>query len=425
MALSQKIAKINATSALPKMTAGKCKSLDEFWASFIEPLLPQRSAVEKWHRILKEYVNKPDAIFFMRAYGSPSGNSPILRRGFLNRTNRGFSAFYGDNFFTAYFYSMAYDGFAPGNVSELELMMRNRTFPCGCIQTASEKQYAAYTRGKNPGITTKGYKIAHIYSSGKDFHQDAGYPTIGTFCDQVFPRGVRAEWDHLDTDSYGTYHYRPVSIASSDSEKVRKFLVAHFIRTVHPLNYFLVPKEKSICWKDAAGDAHYEIGENEDLIRYVACKIRERYPIIYDEFLGMIFPHAFHTGSPVSQAMDIEYQLNKWKSAPKSGRPPKSVSAPAKSGSGVGQYIKGELTRLLEGKLISPSMIDNLKDRSYCSKNLGISFPVIVETAEPLNRYYKGEPVCGKYRICSQWVVRHRAKFDRWLTEINGTIKYI
>ncbi len=92
-----------------------------------------------------------------------------------------------------------------------------------------------------------------------------------------------------------------------------------------------------------------------------------------------------------------------------------------KSGPGVGQYIKGEITRLLESGMLTSDMIENLKDKSYCSKNLGISFVVIVETTDIFEskRYYK-DIVCTKYRICSQWTAKHRAKFDKWLTEIES-----
>ena len=107
-----------------------------------------------------------------------------------NISNYNFSTFYGDNSFPWLFYSMAYDGFAPKDVEEFEQLMRSRKFPCGCIQTTAEKQYAAFFRGKNPGITTKGYKLAHIYSAGEGFNISAGYSKISDFCKDVFPKGI-------------------------------------------------------------------------------------------------------------------------------------------------------------------------------------------------------------------------------------------
>ncbi len=98
---------------------------------------------------------------------------------------------------------------------------------------------------------------------------------------------------------------------------------------------------------------------------------------------------------------------------------PKAVT----SGSGVGQYIRGELTRLLEGGLLTPPMLHNLQDRAYCRETFGISFPVVVEITDTFDpaRYYKGEPVCGRYRICSQWYDKHLEKYNKWLTDIAVT----
>ena len=86
----------------------------------------------------------------------------------------------------------------------------------------------------------------------------------------------------------------------------------------------------------------------------------------------------------------------------------------------VGKCIKNELTHLLELGVVSPSMIDNLKDQAYCSKNLGISYPVLVEVGTTFEhkRYYV-DVVVGKYRICSQWCDKHKMMFDNWRI-VNG-----
>ena len=200
--------------------------------------------------------------------------------------------------------------------------MDNRVFPCGCIQTADERALAAYFRGTNPEISRKGYKIAHIFSAGENFNSDAGYRTIGTFCDAVFSRGNRSEWAHLTADGH---RYRRIDFNDeTKAKKIKSFAVAHFLRTVHPINYFLVPNKPgkhdnstsilktNIYWHES-GVEHDEIGECPALIEYVASKIRARYGKIYDEFLSLIYP----TGpciNPVGLNLDIdaEYAIGIW-----------------------------------------------------------------------------------------------------------------
>ena len=319
MTLAEKLSKISKTSQLKKLNNGKSEDLEHLWKNIVEPLLPDETAVRQWHQILLDYVSKPEAIFFLRAYGSHSRKtgSDVLRRGFYNISNYNFSTFYGDNSFPWLFYSMAYDGFAPKDVEEFEQLMRSRKFPCGCIQTTAEKQYAAFFRGKNPGITTKGYKLAHIYSAGERFNISAGYSKISDFCKDVFPRGINTDWADTDTDTYGTYHYRKIDIDSQEkADNARRFLVAHFLRAVHPLNYFLVPKENSIEWTDSFGDKRHEIGEYSDLIKYVGYKIKEKYSKgdnIYDEFLNLIYPLEIYSDIPENKQINAKYKIDGWK----------------------------------------------------------------------------------------------------------------
>ena len=249
MTLQEKLRDIKRTSTLNKLNEYPAvefaEDLDDLWEKVIEPNLPDKSAVIQWHNILMSYVRQYDTVLSLRAYGSPSGNSPALRRGFLNKVFVGdkesFNTFFVDNFFTAFFFSMAKDGYAPKDLDEFKQLMDTCVFPCGCIQTSDERELAAYYRGTNPEIGGKGYKIAHIFSAGEDFNNDAGYHTIGSFCSAVFPRGDRCEWSYSTVDGHT---YRRIDFDdSNEAKKVKNFAIAHFLRTVHPINYFLVPNK--------------------------------------------------------------------------------------------------------------------------------------------------------------------------------------
>ena len=251
MTIEEKLKNINKTSTISPLNeypnVDKAKDLDELWEKVIEPNLPDKDIVEKWHNILMEYINFSDAAFSLRTYASPSGNSPILRRGFLNKVFvsgvESFETFYVDNGFTAYFYAMAKDGYAPKDCEEFKDLIRKRKIPCCFIQTASEKELAAYLRGVGPRISGKGYKIAHIFAAGENYNEESGYQSLSEFCGEVFPRGDRSEWSNVTAE--GDY-YRRIDIDSfEDIKKIKSFAVAHFLRTVHPINYFLVPNKSN------------------------------------------------------------------------------------------------------------------------------------------------------------------------------------
>jgi hypothetical protein len=269
-----------------------------------------------------------------------------LRRGFLNKvfikSEESFETFFVDNFFTSFFFSMAKDGFAPKDLDEFKQSMTTRMFPCGCIQTTDERALAAYFRGTNPEISGKGYKIAHIFSAGENYDTTAGYRSIGDFCDKEFPRGSRSEWSQKNI--HGHQYRRIVFNDTSKAEQVRKFAVAHFLRTVHPINYFLVPNKPgrydeatnilktNIYWNEN-GTERDEIGEYPKLVEYVAAKIKDIYKdvignsgkSIYQEFLDLIYP----TGNcidpkEVNVNIDAEYAIGLWQK--KVGAVPASAS---------------------------------------------------------------------------------------------------
>ena len=356
MTLQEKLRDIKRTSTLTKLNeypaTETAKDLNELWEKVIEPNLPDKNAVAQWHEILLDYIEQDNISFSIRRFGSRSKkeNSMVLRRGFLNKVfwngQEQFNTFYVDNSFPAYFYSMVKDGYAPKDCKELKTLIDNFEFPCGFIQTDAEKKLAAYKRGVNPEISTKGYKIAHIFSAGEKYDTCAGYSKIADFCKTYFPRGEREEWQDNTLPS-GKY-YRPIELdESSDIGKIKKFAIAHFLRTVHPINYFLVPnkintRDKSsgiiktnIYWYDYdnGGQENNEIGEYPKLVEYVAAKVKDIYKdvfgvsgkSIYQEFLDLIYP----TGNCVDPketnvTIDAEYAIGIWQK--KVGTVPASTS---------------------------------------------------------------------------------------------------
>ena len=97
MTLLQKLNTINFPQVI-SLRDGNAQTAEEFWDSFIVHNLPAKEVVLKWHEVLMEYVKRPNAMFAIRCYNTAAKDSyDSLRRGFLTRTNAGFSFFYTDN----------------------------------------------------------------------------------------------------------------------------------------------------------------------------------------------------------------------------------------------------------------------------------------------------------------------------------------
>ena len=228
MTLEEKLDAIDKTSTVKSLNkypdVETAKDLDELWKKVIEPNLPDKNIVIKWHNLLMKYIQQDNAVFTLRKYGS--GDNP--RRGFLNRVivkdKELFETFYTDNSVPFYFYSMAKDGFVPDFVEFNDAMIKNRTFPYGYFPSSVSKIYAAYPNKKNPGINTKGYKLAHIFSAGENYDKKSGYTTISNFCEKEFPNEDVSKWDNVLLD--GT-HYRPIYIDSD--KKAKSFTTFAFL----------------------------------------------------------------------------------------------------------------------------------------------------------------------------------------------------
>ena len=162
MTLEEKLDNIAKTSTVERLKADTAKDFDELWKKVIEPNLPDKDSVIGWHNLLMQYIQQDNAVFTLRCYPD--------RRGFLNKVfvhnKESFETFYTDNSVPFYFYSMAKDGFVP-NIAEFnDAMINNRMFPCSYFPSKG-----VYPQGKNHGINSKGYKLAHIFSTESNIIQ--------------------------------------------------------------------------------------------------------------------------------------------------------------------------------------------------------------------------------------------------------------
>lgn len=301
MTLLEKLNTINVPRVVP-LQEGKAQTAEEFWDSFIIHNLPAKDVVLKWHRVLMEYVKRPDAMFAIRGYNTAAkDNYDSLRRGFLTKTNAGYSFFYTDNFHAAYYLKMALDGYVP-TVDEMIDAYNSRKFPARFGRdTSNERSMMAMPKGIDPGIQTAGYKLAHILNVGKDYFVQGQSISLSRIVQKYFDGGERTDWKWC-ADRTGSYFLRDYEVHPS----ARSFLVAEFLRFVHPFNYFLTPKKA--C---ALSSVSSDIAEYPPLVDFVQAKYAIMYGEAYKEFLSLVMPQEF-TQAPVcgNIIVGLKYGLN-------------------------------------------------------------------------------------------------------------------
>lgn len=286
MTLTEKLKNIDKP-ALPLVKTGSDATIAEFWDNFVLPLLPDKDVVISIYHMLLRYINEPDAVYAIRCFGSWSNrkhDNKELRRGFFNTTDSGYSFFYTDNFFAAYFCKMAIDGYVP-DYDEFKQAMISREFPArfGPYDSKFEKEKAAYSingkKGKNPLFSKKGYKIAHIINTGENFGINSENLQIKQICEMYYPRGNYNDWK-LDRDVYGSLYVRHLGKIKPEAREIIK---AHFLRFVCPLNYILTPGKKHHTTVKKIFNK--DIAESPELQQYAMEKFRNIYGADYEDYL--------------------------------------------------------------------------------------------------------------------------------------------
>lgn len=241
-------------------------------------------------------------MFAIRGYNTAAKeNYDSLRRGFLTRTDAGYSFFYTDNFHAAYYLNMAMDGYVP-TVEEMIEAYNTRKFPARFGRdTSNERAMMAMPKGVDPRIQAAGYKLVHILNVGKDYHVHGRNTSLSQIIQEFFDGGQRSDW-RFNTDATGSYFLREYKV----KQNARKYLVAEFLRFVHPFNYFLTPNKA--C---ALSSVSSDIAEYQPLVDYVQAQYARLYGDAYKEFLSLVMPEK-PTPSPVRRniVIDLKYGLN-------------------------------------------------------------------------------------------------------------------
>ena len=319
MNLVEKLSTINQPK-IGSFEAGNAETIKDFYESFIEPRLPQNiEHVIKWHKVLKEYVTKENTVLGFRT-GNVRGS---LRRGWETITDDNYSFFYTDNFFAHYFFKLAVDADWEPNLDEFYNAMRSKDFPVrfayfmGTEDDPHEEEYASFNvNGKNPGLNTAGYKLAHIIDAGRNFLLNGRNYGQAELIETYFNLGSPEDWSQ-DPDTH-KYCRKNFTIPEGAKSLARNIAEASFLKMVHPMNYFLSPKTANrgnIYNKYTInGVEKTNIAEEELLISYVRQKFHERYTIngkdYFQEFLDLVYPIEDEINEDGNTEINIQYSNN-------------------------------------------------------------------------------------------------------------------
>lgn len=269
---------------------GSYETLESFWENFLKPLLPDKSIVLKWHELLMKYVNDSEAIFAIRAYHNwpnKKHNDTDLRRGFYTKiNNKDYSFFFTDNYFATYFEKMLSNNYVP-DYNSFKASMLNHQFPARFGRsTKAEKSKALYDiNAKNdPGFQKNGYKLSHLVDVGNNYWINNENFSLTRLLDIYELRGKYSDWKR---DTYNSNNYVRHMTITDNFFELKKIMVAHFLRFIHPFNYILTPR-KSFQSFDGVSITRKDIGEYQPLLDYISNKYHEMYGDAFVEYKKLL-----------------------------------------------------------------------------------------------------------------------------------------
>jgi hypothetical protein len=166
---------------------------------------------------------------------------------------------------------MAYLDFVP-EYNDFKKMFTDRKFSLFSFmgKTEVEKKYAAFTtQAYNSRFYTQNWYLAHIIPVNNESFFNFENKNIN----DILTPGEKNDWKLTPNG----YYERFLNYTLSEEEK--KIARAHFLRFIHPINYFLVPNSNHVTIK--------KIGEDPAIINYMRKRASNLYLDVYDDFLNL------------------------------------------------------------------------------------------------------------------------------------------
>lgn len=356
---------------------GFAENATDFFNQMIKWQFQHKATIQAIHKALLEYVKRPDAVFAIRLYGSaPEGQYVLLRRGFLSEYQDGLKTLLCDNTFAMPFAALKLHDKCY-TASDLVEHLNQSNVVCGFGSTTKERELAYYRCNSysHINLNDSGWYLAHILPVGYNF---AGKQRLT----KVFPNPKRAEWE-LDPA-----HIRHVGRSLTENEYA--VLVAHFLRLVHPLNSFVIPKKNYVAYDGK------NLGEEQELINIVQDYVKAEFPKEYAELQTLMqIPEQEKVTDTVGKIhwSVSEYQIKNWRKEIFKDKPKK---APKKRNKAVIDQYDEDKAYALDNRLRSVGKATFMKLYPLVKQNLDIT----VEEVEKVYPEYKKGKAENAKRTC-------------------------
>lgn len=356
---------------------GFAENATDFFNQIIKWQFQHKATIQAIHKALLEYVKRPDAVFAIRLYGSaPEGQYVLLRRGFLSEYQDGLKTLFCDNTFAMPFAALKLHDKCY-TASDLVEHLNQSNVVCSFGSTTKEREFAYYRCNSysHINLNDSGWYLAHILPVGYNF---AGKQRLT----KVFPNPKRAEWE-LDPA-----HIRRVDRSFTKNEYA--VLVAHFLRLVHPLNSFVIPKQDYVAYDGK------NLGEEQELINIVQDYVKAEFPEECAELQTLMqIPEQEKVTDTVGKIhwSVSEYQIKKWRKTIFKDKP---KTAPKKRSKIVIDQYDEDKAYALDNRLRSVGKATFMKLYPLVKQNLDIT----VEEVEKVYPEYKKGKAENAKRTC-------------------------
>lgn len=356
---------------------GLAENATDFFNQIIKWQFQHKATIQAIHKALLEYVKRPDAVFAIRLYADAPGKQYfLLRRGFLSEYQDGLKTFFCDNTFAMPFTALKlYDKCY--TASDLVEHLNQKNVVCGFKIDKEERKLAYYkcNNYSHINLNDSGWYLAHILPVGYNF---AGKQRLT----KVFPNPKRAEWE-LDPA-----HIRRVDRSFTENEYA--VLVAHFLRLVHPLNSFVIPKQDYVAYDGK------NLGEEQELINIVQDYVKAEFPKEYAELQTLMqIPEQEKVTDTVGKIhwAVSEYQIKKWRKTIFKDKPKITLKKRSKK---VKDQYDEDKAYALDNRLSSVGKATFIKLYPLVKQNLDIT---VEEVEKVYSEYKKGKAENAK-RTC-------------------------
>lgn len=237
-------------------------------------------AIKEWHDLLSWYAEQDGAVLLSRLYESEGTAGNWNNRRNALTTSGNYSYAFCSNHFARIIMTMALNGFVPDKQDFWDMLVTNREFYLSSLfgLTPVEKRLSAYNQKPyNAKFYTPGWYLAHIISVKDMPYKDS--PAVDV--KNIFKLGEESDWSF---DAIAGCKIRKNKDQLSNGEKA--VAVAHFLRCIDPINYFLVPNANNTVYKKIKPDDGSPLGENKFVVQYMLIKAYERFGATFEDFLN-------------------------------------------------------------------------------------------------------------------------------------------